>query len=139
MNTLFIKILGTNGRKKNKKQKTKNINNKAKQMRNIKRNYFSHLSASPRNDKQSFAKQCFANETNRCPAGFASRSELFRDSAHGKQNIVKVSSNDKIVDKEKHRHWSLFRTCSDVNVSRIKQCLIPKQRFAKQCFVFVLE
>ena len=53
----------------------------AKQMRNTKQNCFSHSSASPRNDKQCSAKQCFANQTNRCLAGFASRSDLFRDNA----------------------------------------------------------
>ena len=55
---------------------------------------FSHSSASPRNDKQCFAIQCFANQTNRYPACFASRSELFRDSAHGKQNIVETLISD---------------------------------------------
>ena len=54
-----------------------------------------------------FAKQCFANQTNRCPAGFASRSELFRDSAHGKQGIIKTLISATYVDKEKHRHRSL--------------------------------
>ena len=53
----------------------------AKQMLNTKQNCFSHSSASPRNDKQCSAKQCFANQTNRCLAGFASRSDLFRDNA----------------------------------------------------------
>ena len=55
----------------------------AKQMRNTKQNCFSHSSASPRNDKQCSAKQCFANQTNRCLAGFANRSDLFRDNEHG--------------------------------------------------------
>ena len=41
-----------------------------------------------RNDKQCFAKHCFANQTNRYRARFASRSEMFRYSAQGKQNIV---------------------------------------------------
>ena len=49
----------------------------AKQMRNTKQNCFSHSSASLRNDKQCSAKQCFANQTNKCLAGFASRSDLF--------------------------------------------------------------
>ena len=48
----------------------------AKQMRNTKRNCFSHSFASPRNDKQCFTKQCIANQTNRYPARFASRSGL---------------------------------------------------------------
>ena len=69
----------------------------------------------PKNDKQCFAKQCFANQTNRYPACFASRSELFRDSAHGKQNVVETFNSDTYVDKEKHRHRCLFRTCSDEN------------------------
>ena len=42
----------------------------AKQMRNTKQNCFSHSSASPRNDKQCSAKQCFANQTKRCLAAF---------------------------------------------------------------------
>ena len=105
-------------------------------MRNTKRNCFSHSSASPQKDKQCFAKQCFANQTNRCPAGFASRSELFRYSAHGKQNIVETLISDTFVDnKEKHIHWSLFRTCSDENIFlESKTVWFPKQRFAKQCF-----
>ena len=37
----------------------------------------------------------------RCPTGFASRSELFR------QNIVETSISDTYVDKEKHRHRSV--------------------------------
>ena len=53
----------------------------AKQMQNTKQNCFSHSFASPRNDKQCSAKQCFANQTTRCPAGFVSRSDLFRDNA----------------------------------------------------------
>ena len=53
----------------------------AKQMRNTKQNCFSCSSASPSNDKQCSAKQCFANQTNRCLAGFAYRSDLFRDNA----------------------------------------------------------
>ena len=53
----------------------------AKQMLNTKQNCFSHSSASPRNNKQCSAKQCFANQTNRCLAGFASRSDLCRDNA----------------------------------------------------------
>ena len=62
----------------------------AKQMRNTKENCFSHSSASPRNDKQCFAKQCFANQTNRCLAGFASRSDLFRDKARLTKHRRKV-------------------------------------------------
>ena len=60
-----------------RKRESKN----AKQMRNTKQNCFSHSSASPRNDKQCSAKQCFANQTNRCLVGFASRSDLFLDNA----------------------------------------------------------
>ena len=33
-------------------------------------------------------------------------SELFRDSTHGKQNIVETLISDTFVDKEKHSHWS---------------------------------
>ena len=60
--------------KAQRKQESKN----AKQVRNTKQNCFSHSSASPRNDKQ-----CFANQTNRCLADFASRSDLFLDNEHG--------------------------------------------------------
>ena len=63
----------------------------AKQMRNTKQNCFSHSSASPRNDKQCSAKQCFANQTNRCLAGFASRSDLFRDNARLTKHRRKVN------------------------------------------------
>ena len=62
----------------------------AKQMRNMKQNCFSHSSASPRNDKQCSAKQCFANQTKRCLAGFASRSDLFRDNARLTKHRRKV-------------------------------------------------
>ena len=44
---------------------------------------FSHSSASPRNDKHCSAKQCFANQTNRCLADYASRSDLFLANEHG--------------------------------------------------------
>ena len=63
--------------KAQRKQTSKN----AKQMRDTNRNCFSHSSASYRNDKQ-----CFVNQTNRCPAGFAPRSDLFPD------NVNKTSS-----------------------------------------------
>ena len=62
----------------------------AKQMRNTKQNCLSHSSASPRNDKQCSAKQCFVNQTNRCLAGFASRSDLFRDNARLTKHRRKV-------------------------------------------------
>ena len=62
-----------------------------KKMRNTKQNCFSHSSASPRNDKQCSAKQCFANQTNRCLAGFASRSDLFRDNARLTKHRRKVN------------------------------------------------
>ena len=65
----------------------------AKQMRNTKQNCFSHSSASPRNDKQCSAKQCFANQTNRCLAGFASRSDLFRDNARLTKHRRKVNQH----------------------------------------------
>ena len=43
--------------KARRKRESKN----AKQMRNTKQNCFSHSFASPQNDKQCSAKQCFAN------------------------------------------------------------------------------
>ena len=69
----------------------------AKQMRNTKQNCFSHSSASPRNDKQCSAKQCFANQTNRCLAGFASRSILFRDNARLTKHRRKVNQRHLIL------------------------------------------
>ena len=69
----------------------------AKQMRNTKQNCFSHSSASPRNDKQCSAKQCFANQTNRCLAGFASRSDLFRDNARLIKHRRKVNKRHLIL------------------------------------------
>ena len=61
------------------KKKTRNNKQETKQFRaatnenkktlnkceNTKQNFFSHSFASPRNDKQCSAKQCFANQTNR--------------------------------------------------------------------------
>ena len=115
------------------KAKRKRTSKNAKQMRNKKRNCFFIFFCVTRNDKQCVAKQCFANQTNRCSAGFASRSELFRYSTHGKQNTVETYySGTPFVDKEKHRHWSLFRTCSDENIF----FEFLKQRFAKQFFCF---
>ena len=69
----------------------------AKQIRNTKQNCFSHSSASPRNDKQCSAKQCFANQTNRCLAGFASRSDLFRDNARLTKHRRKVNQRHLIL------------------------------------------
>ena len=69
----------------------------AKQMRNTKQNCFSHSSASPRNDKQCSAKQCFANQTNRCLAGFASRSDLFRNNARLTKHRRKVNKRHLIL------------------------------------------
>ena len=69
----------------------------AKQMRNTKQNCFSHSSASTRNDKQCSAKQCFANQTNRCLAGFASRSDLFRDNARLTKHRRKVNQRHLIL------------------------------------------
>ena len=69
----------------------------AKQMRNTKQNCFSHRSASPRNDKQCSAKQCFAYQTNRCLAGFASRSDLFRDNARLTKHRRKVNQRHLIL------------------------------------------
>ena len=70
----------------------------AKQMRNTKQNCFSHSSASPRNNKQCSAKQCFANQTNRCLAGFASRSDLFRDNARLTKHRRKVNRRHLILE-----------------------------------------
>ena len=69
----------------------------AKQMRNTKQNCFSHSSASPRNDKQCSPKQCFANQTNRCLDGFASRSDLFRDNARLTKHRRKVNQRHLIL------------------------------------------
>ena len=56
-----------------------------------------HTSASPRNNKQCSAKQCFANQTNRCLAGFASRSDLFRDNAQLTKHRQKVNQRHLIL------------------------------------------
>ena len=73
-------------------------------MRNTKQNCFSHSSASPRNDKQCSAKQCFANQTNRCLAGFASRSDLFRDKARLTKHRRKVNQRHLILQAYVHNH-----------------------------------
>ena len=88
-------------------------------MRNTKQNCFWHSYASPRNNKQCSAKQCFANQTNMCLADFASRSDLFLDNEHGLQNIVEKLISDTSFWKPCTRpcdlryivDW-LFRTCS---------------------------
>ena len=80
-------------RKGRHKRESKN----AKQMRNTKQNCFSHSSTSPRNDKQCSAKQCFANQINRCLAGFASRSDLFRDNARLTKHRRKVNQRHLIL------------------------------------------
>ena len=77
-----------------RKQESKN----AKQMLNTKQNCFSHSSASPGNDKQCFAKQCFANQTNRCLAGFASQSDLFRDNARLTKHRRNVNQRHLILE-----------------------------------------
>ena len=109
----------------------------AKQMRNSKQNCFSHSSVSPRNDKQCSAKQCFANQTNRCLAGFASRSDLFRDNARLTKHRRKVNQWHLILQAMYTTMWleidcwlavsHMFRWKLD---SRIKQCL-----FLFFCFV----
>ena len=94
-------------------------------MRNTKQNCFSHSSASPRNDKQCSAKQCFANQTNRCLAGFASRSDLFRDNARLTKHHRKVNQRHLILQAMYTTMWPwlavshMFRWKLD---SRIKQC-----------------
>ena len=75
------------------KRESKNV----KQIRNTKQNCFSHSFASPRNDKQCSAKQCFANQTNRCLVGFASRSDLFRDNARLTKHCRKVNQRHLIL------------------------------------------
>ena len=91
-------ILLTKGRHK---RESKN----AKQMRNTKQNCFSHSSVSPRNDKQCSAKQCFANQTNRCLAGFASRSDLFRDNARLTKHCRKVNQRHLILQAMYTTMW----------------------------------
>ena len=99
-------------------------------MRNTKQNCFWHSSASPRNDKQCSAKQCFANKTNKCLAGFASRSDLFRDKARLTKHRGKVNQRHLILETMYTTMWleidcwltvsHMFRKKLD---SRIKQCL----------------
>ena len=48
-------------------------------------------------DKQCSAKQCFANQTNRCLSGFASRSDLFRDNARLTKHRRKVNQRHLIL------------------------------------------
>ena len=84
LGNIYVKDTHFKGRHK---RESKN----AKQIRNTKQNCFSHSSASPRNDKQCSAKQCFANQTNRCLAGFASRSDLFWDNARLTKHCRKVN------------------------------------------------
>ena len=79
------------------KARHKRESKNAKQMRNTKQNCFSHSSASPRNDKQCSAKQCFANQTNRCLAGFASRSDLFRDKTRLTKHRRKINQRHLIL------------------------------------------
>ena len=87
---VFVVVVKSKGRHK---RESKN----AKQMRNTKQNCFSHSSASPRNDKQCSAKHCFANQTNRCLAGFAYRSDLFRDNARLTKHRRKVNQRHLIL------------------------------------------
>ena len=51
----------------------------------------------PENDKQCSAKQCFANQTNRCLAGIASQSDLFRDNARLTKHRRKVNQRHLIL------------------------------------------
>ena len=69
------------------------------------KNCFSHSSASPRNDKQCSAKQCFANQTNRSLAGFASRSDLFRDNARLTKHCRKVNQRHLILQAMYTTMW----------------------------------
>ena len=111
------------------KGRSKRESKTAKQMRNTKQNCYSHSSASPRNDKQCSAKQCFANQTNRCLAGFASRSDLFRDNARLTKHRRKINMRHLILQAMYTTMWleidcwlavsHMFRLKLD---SRIKQC-----------------
>ena len=125
----------------------------AKQMRNTKQKCFSHSSASPRNDKQCSAKQCFANQTNRCLAGFASRSDLFRDYARLTKHCRKVNQRHLIFQAMYTTIWleidcwlavsHMFRWKID---SRIKQCFFcfgmtqtRNRKWSKPfCFLFLV-
>ena len=106
----------------------------AKQMRNTKQNCFSHSSASPRNDKQCSAKQCFANQTNRCLAGFASRSDLFRDNARLTKHRRKVNQRHLILQAVVHNHvtWDRLLIGCFTHVSL-------KTWFSNQAMFFVSE
>ena len=64
--------------------------------------------ASPRNDKQ-----CFANQTNRCLAGFASRGDLFRDNAR-----LRAATNESQKTRNKNQETKRFSTFT---VSRLRQ------------------
>ena len=77
----------------------------AKQMQNTKQNCFSHSSVSPRNDKHCSDKQCFANQTNRCQAGFASRSDLFLDNTRLTKHRRKVNQRHLILQAMYTTMW----------------------------------
>ena len=114
-------------------------------MWNTKQNCFSHSSASPRNDKQCSAKQCFANQTNRCLAGFASRSDLFRDNARLTKHRRKVNQRHLILQAMYTTMWleiycwmavsHMFRWKLD---SRIKQCFFFVSEWRRRETVNVL-
>ena len=122
-------------------------------MRNTKQNCFSHSSASPRNDKQCSAKQCFANQTNRSLAGFASRSDLFRDNARLTKHRRKVNQRHLILQAMYTTMWLEIDCWLAVSHmfpwkldSRIKQCFFClgvtqtiNRECAKQfCFLFLV-
>ena len=108
----------------------------AKQMRNTKQNCFSHSSASPLNYKQCSAKQCFANQTNRCLASFASRSDLFRDNARFTKHRRKVHNHvtwDRLLIgcfthvslKTWFSNQAMFFFCFGVTQMRNRKCAKP--------------
>ena len=101
---LIVLILITHTGHVISKGRHKRESKNAKQMRNTKQNCFSHSSASPRNDKQCSAKQYFANQTNRCLAGFASRSDLFLDNARLTKHSRRVNQRHLILQ-------AMYTTC----------------------------
>ena len=108
-------------------------------MRNTKQNCFWHSSASPRNNKQCSAKQCFANQTNMCLADFASRSDLFLDNEHGLQNIVEKLISDTSFWKPctqpcdlRFSNQAMFFFCFGVTQTINRECAKPF------CFLFLV-
>ena len=103
--TFFLRLPAISHICSKRKARPKRESKNAKQMRNTKQNCFSHSSASPRNDKQCSAKQCFANQTNRYLAGFASRSDLFWDNAWLTKHRRKVNQRHLILQAMYTTMW----------------------------------